>query len=720
MKRRFPIILKVVILGIGVSILTSGTAIIVSYFNQRSRGEANYIENIDNTLDAVDEVFTNEESQYTTTYLSSLSDSIAYVKDIYNNDPDKRGPEPGETFEEFANYYASKYPWIYPHDPRMGFISKEEADVKAAYYTILNIIDNFQMSSDSQSVFISFVDPLVENRMVFLADSRMDDSSRKPNDYYQVPGYYYEIQDSDYFDDKEHVKHRGYILDGYLTRFTDIYTVPTGDEEKQLIATLYIQYSLDKVYAESLDILQKELLVLGLSTIVLVLIYTAFSYLLFVKNINKLTKASSDIKQRLIDKKMNKVINIPVKSNDEMRLLADSFMEMEHAIINYVDIINKEAQEKQRTNAELSIASKIQLDSLPNSNYDDANISVRAYIKPAKEVGGDFYDYFYLDDHRLAVIISDVSGKGIPASLFMMKGKELIKSSVQSYSNLVDAINSVNKVLTKNNNELLFITSFIGIIDFASNEIRYINAGHEKPYIVSNNKVIKLDGCSNVVLGVEEKYNFVEESHKFNEGDYILMFTDGLNESINDKEEEFGYQRIEDTIANTSDIALSEVIDRLNQNLDSFTDSKEQFDDVTMLLIKNKKAELKLHYNEKDYKIIEDATNKFDEEFSFLDDKTRASVGIILDELLNNFISYEKKEDLEIDILFAFEKEGLKVELSSNGNDYNPFANHKEKFLEKYHSEIELGGFGLSIVKDLTKSHKYEFKNGHPTIILII
>ena len=273
-------------------------------------------------------------------------------------------------------------------------------------------------------------------------------------------------------------------------------------------------------------------------------------------------------------------------------------------------------------------------------------MTIRSFIKSAKEVGGDFYDYFYLDDHRLAIIISDVSGKGIPASLFMMKAKELIKSSVQSYTNLNDAINAVNNMLAKNNNELLFITSFIGIIDFAKNEIKYINAGHEKPYIVSKDKVIKLDGTSNIVLGVEEGYIFKEESHKFNKGDYLMMFTDGLNESINHNNEEFGYERIINTIKDTSMLPLDEVINRLNNNLEAFIEGKEQFDDVTILLIKNKENELKLHYNKKDYSVITDVVDKFNIEFSFLNEKTKSSAGIILDEILNNFISYDKKVDL--------------------------------------------------------------------------
>ena len=714
MKRRFPILLKVAILGIGVSILTAGTALTVSYLNQRQRSEKTLIDNIDSSLDAAEYLFT--DSPDATIYTASLKTSKNYIKTIYDADPEKRTEESFPSFEEFANYYAQLYPWIYPKDPHYGLISKEEADFKTAYYSILNLLQTYQLSSACRSAFLAYTDD--QNRLVMMGDSRMEGiDHQRPSTFFHVPGSYYQIKDSDYFDDNQGT-HFGYILAGYRTRFIQINDSNGGSLEP--IATLFIEYDLTGVETESRDIFLKELLVLVLSSLALIGIYVTFSYLLFVRNINKLSTVSGQIRERLNEKNMNEVIDIPVKSNDEMKDLSESFTDMQKAIINYVNIIHEETIEKERTNAELMVASKIQLDSLPTGVFEDKNASLRASIKTAKEVGGDFYDYFYLDDHRLAVLIADVSGKGIPASLFMMKGKELLKSAVQSYKTLVEAINGVNNILTKNNKELLFITSFIGVIDFSKNEIRYINAGQEKPYIVSNNKVCKLEGESNIVLGVEEGYNFKEEIHKFNKGDYLFMFTDGLNESINSSEEEFGYQRVEEALENTSDLSLDEVINKINSRFDAFTDSKEQFDDITLLITKFKDNELKLHYEKKDYEIISEIVDQFNDAYPFLKEETKASVGIIIDELVNNLISYEKREDLVIDIEFSLIEDGLKMRIISNGDDYDPFENHKEKYLEKFHSEIEEGGFGLSIIKDLSKSYSYKYINDHSIFEIIV
>lgn len=712
-KARFPILLKVILLGIGVSILTAGVAIVLSYVNQRARAEATFINNIDNTLDEIEYFFTDSKSSQDN--LSDLDAVRNYIEPIYNSDTEHKKQSDFDTFDDFVDYYSEKYPWLY--DGGTIGLSYEMAVLKSHFARVTNLLTSAQLSSGTRSAFFAFTD--ANNNIVMLSDSRFfkhetDDS------FFHVPGSFYEVKKTDYYIDEKYDRHSSINLAGYRTRFTTIVDETKEDPNKRVLATLFIEYNFDTVEKESREVLITELWILGILSVTLVGLYALFSYLLFVKNINRLSRASKDITNKLIKKDMNEIAEIKVNSNDEMRDLADSFNQMEQEIINYVDIINKEAVERERTNAELSVASKIQLDSLPDSIFEDKNASVRAFIKTAKEVGGDFYDYFYLDDHRLVVLISDVSGKGVPASLFMMKGKELIKSVLQTYDSLKEAINNVNNMLVKNNKEFLFITSFIGIIDFSENEIRYINAGHEKPYIVSKGKVIKLDGESNIMLGVEENFNFTPETHEFNENDYLFMFTDGLNETINDDHEEFGYQRIEETLEETSDLSLDAIINKIQENLDEFSSCKEQFDDITLLLTKYRSNELKLNYENKDYEIIPDIVDKFNNTFSYLSKDTKSTAGIIIDEIVNNFISYEKKEDLVIKVDFNLMKAGLRIRMSCNGEDYDPFANHKEKYIEEFQPDMALGGFGLSIVKDFSKSHKYQYKDGFAIIEVIL
>lgn len=298
-----------------------------------------------------------------------------------------------------------------------------------------------------------------------------------------------------------------------------------------------------------------------------------------------------------------------------------------------------------------------------------------------------------------------------------MKSKELIKSKLLGGSSLSDAVKEVNNILTTNNDECLFVTSFIGVINFKKEEIRYVNSGHEKPYIISNDKIIKLDGESNYVLGAVPGVDFIEEKHSFKAGEAIFMFTDGLNESIDDKREEFSYSRIEEMLQNSSGCSLDSYLSNMNNALNDFTSGQEPFDDVTMMIVKYNNGSLKLTYSEKDPHIIPDMVDKFNEAFPYLDNETKPKVGVILDELINNYISYEKREDLVIEVSFSYKK-SLVVEIVTNGADYNPFVSHKEKYLEEFSHDIEEGGFGISIVKDLAKSTSYEYKDGHTHIII--
>ena len=708
-RLHFPILLKVILLGVIASFVAGTVAVVVSYNNMISKAKADLEADGIAALEYANKYYALDSGVRKTDSFIQVQNYVTSRYGLVKNDE----PENYPTFTDYENRFAMVYSYFYPKG-LPG--SQDYFTFKANYSDINDVLLNASFYA-SQYTFYAMKDPNDNNRFIFICDSRMGTSIGK-NTFYFCPGSHYDCKPSDQIYDIGHDYVKGYKLSQYETRFIEIKSEDEGSVET--IGYLFVAYETSMIASEYAPILRNEILILFGSGLAVIILYAVLSYFMFVRNINKLNKAALDASNQLKANKPFKAINPNIRAHDEIKTLEDSFVLMEEQIVNYVDIIKKDAKDKERINAELEIASKIQLEALPKANYDDSQASIRAYIKPAKEVGGDFYDYFYLDDHRLAICISDVSGKGIPASLFMMKGKELIKSTVESYNNLVDAINVVNNMLAKNNKELLFITSFVGIIDFEKNEIRYINAGHEKPYIVSNNKVIKLEGESNIVLGVEEGYEFKAESHKFNKGDYLFMFTDGLNESINASNEEFGYQRIEETIDSTSELPLEEVINKLNKNLNDFIGRKEQFDDITMFFIKNKKAELDLHYEKKDYSIINDIVDKFNDAYSFIDEKSKSSVGIIIDELVNNLVSYEKREDLVIDVHFEFDKGELKLTITSNGEDYDPFKNHKEKFLEEFHSEIAPGGFGLLIVKDLTKSHKYSYKDGHSIIELIL
>ena len=179
------------------------------------------------------------------------------------------------------------------------------------------------------------------------------------------------------------------------------------------------------------------------------------------------------------------------------------------------------------------------------------------------------------------------------------------------------------------------------------------------------------------------------------------MFTDGLNESINKEKEEFGYSRIEETLSKNKDASLSNLIAANKKALIKFIDKEEQFDDITMVAFSINNNELNLHFEKKDYEIIEEATSAFFDHFSYLDEVIKSHVGIAIDEMLNNLISYEKREDLKIDVSFAYKNKELKLIIASNGSDFDPFKHIVTK------EEEELGGYGISLVKNISKKQLF-------------
>ena len=709
-KRRpfFPILLKVILLGIITSFIASTIAIIVNYNHMINRAMKDLDESANDALEYAYRFYDNEAED--NVHLAAFKYVRDYVlKSYVDNEPVKEAELSNfSTFKDFEQQFTQVYPYFYADGM---FMTLDYPDFRTNYNTINQILLNASFYSGQVSYY-AIKDPNDANRFVFLCDSRLSTSKLK-NVFYHCPGSHYDIKDSDQIFDIGHDDVHGYKLNKYNTRFVEIKATNDETNEYEVIGYTFVEYETTTVIDSYRPILINEILILSASSLAVIILYAIISYFLFVKNINKLNKAATEIASNLESNKPFEVIKSKVSSHDEMKNLSDSFEAMENQLVNYIEIIKTDAREKEKINAELEVASKIQLESLPKATFDNSQVSIRTFIKPAKEVGGDFYDYFYINEDELAIIISDVSGKGIPASLFMMKSKELIKSKLLNGLDLATATKEANDVLCENNDASLFVTSFIGVINFAKAEIRYVNAGHEKPYIISKNKVIKLDGISNFVLGGVEDLTFVEEKHAFHKGDMIFMFTDGLNESINDKEEEFSYQRIEETLSNSSNGHLDGYIEKMKEELANFVGQQEAFDDVTMVVARFNNDSLSLSYDKKDMSIIEDAVDTFNDHFSYIDEEKRSKVGIILDELLNNLVAYEEREDLVIDIKFSLKGEDLKITIISNGHDYNPFASNKEKYLEGFSHNIEEGGFGVTLVETLSKNIKYEYKNNH-------
>lgn len=288
---------------------------------------------------------------------------------------------------------------------------------------------------------------------------------------------------------------------------------------------------------------------------------------------------------------------ISIKTGDEISILAQSFNSMMTDITDYMVDLKTVTAEKERIGAELDIATHIQASMLPcifPAFPDREEFDVFASMTPAKEVGGDFYDFFMVDDTHLAIVMADVSGKGVPAALFMVIGKTLLKDHTQPGRDLGEVFSEVNELLCASNSEGLFITAFEGVLDLATGEFNFVNAGHEMPFICSREGAFKPYKIKpGFVLAGMEEMKYKAGSLALNPGDKVFLYTDGVTEAANAQNELYGMKRLEGALNQNRNAAPDDLLPSIKADIDQFVGEAPQFDDITMLCMEYKsKAEM--------------------------------------------------------------------------------------------------------------------------------
>ena len=279
---------------------------------------------------------------------------------------------------------------------------------------------------------------------------------------------------------------------------------------------------------------------------------------------------------------------IELKTGDEIEMLSDSVNYMLEKLEDYIDNLSRITAEKERIGAELDIATRIQASILPcifPAFPERKEFNIFAAMTPAKEVGGDFYDFFMIDEKHLAIVVADVSGKGVPAALFMVIGKTLIKDHSQNGKALGDVFADVNNLLCESNSEDLFITAFEGVLDLVTGEFNYVNAGHEMPFLLQNGRfeAVRIKPC--FVLAGMEDMQYKAGSIMMQPGDKIFQYTDGVTEATNPENELFGMERLSDSLNRVKDKEPKDIIASVKQDIDAFVGNAPQFDDITMLCL---------------------------------------------------------------------------------------------------------------------------------------
>ena len=276
-----------------------------------------------------------------------------------------------------------------------------------------------------------------------------------------------------------------------------------------------------------------------------------------------------------------------VIGNDEISDLATAFNDMTLSLKNYINDLTSLTAEKERIGAELNVATHIQSSMLPSifpAFPNDSRFNIYATMDPAKEVGGDFYDFFMIDDKHIAIVVADVSGKGVPAALFMVIGKTLIKDHTSLNSDLSDVFYKVNNLLCESNSENLFITAFEAVINIETGHIIYVNAGHEMPFIYRKGEEWTAHPMKpGFVLAGMENMKFTMGELDLAPGDKIFQYTDGVTEATNSKNELYGMDRLKAALDENSSKNVNELLPAIKADIDKFVGEAPQFDDITML-----------------------------------------------------------------------------------------------------------------------------------------
>jgi len=538
------------------------------------------------------------------------------------------------------------------------------------------------------------------NNMVFMCDSTYTTSVT-----YSYPG---SIEKTDEKIKTDVILKGGvadFSLDDYFMGYAPVVI------ENETVAYVSFKYSIDHLVNNEKEFIWMLVGIMLGASVVIVLVYLFLADRWLMKNVTKLSDAA-----RKFTSHMNEGEIVPVdaeiRTNDEIKDLSDDFFALQNKVAAYSEDIAKKSAEEERILAELNIASKIQLQSLPDKPLSTDSARISSFIKPAKEVGGDLFDYFFTDEGKVFFTIADVSGKGVPAALFMMRGKEIIRSCAKAGMSAAKIAETANAELCKNNKEGLFITAFIGVYDEKAKRLTYVRAGHEQPFLLRDGVAEKIGEESNALLGVFDDAPFISETLEIRSGDKILLYTDGLNEGINEKNEEFGYDRIKETLENAS----GEILAAAYEAEKAFAGAAEQFDDITMVLFECVKSDtIALHsptYD--DIPVVTDRINAF---VQGLDPHKISELDVILDEILNNYVSYafDAVKKPQIDIEARLDRDVVQLSFVDNGALFDPLQQQTPAATNVLDRQ---GGLGITLVKSLSDSIHYRVFEGknHLTI----
>lgn len=459
-----------------------------------------------------------------------------------------------------------------------------ETNTKDPYYEeVMAFLNSFQLNTNLKYYYV-FV-PL-ENDLIYIWDAEHYEGAC-PLGYHEeyMVGGKEAVRDVYRTDPIEEISITkddtyGYIASAYS---------PVFNSAGEPVAIVGVDLSMPGLNQEIFSFLVNSVVFVAIITFLLSGIYFFYTKRNILKPIDLLHRAAGRMVENLEE---DQVQEIDIHTGDEIEELASAFMQMNLEVKEYIKKLYLVTAEKERIGAELDVAAHIQSSMLPcifPPFPDRHEFDIYATMTPAKEVGGDFYDFFMVDERHLAIVMADVSGKGVPAALFMVIGKTLIKDHTQPGADLGTVFSEVNDILCASNSEGMFITAFEGVLDLVTGEFRFVNAGHEIPFISRAGGAFEPHKIrAGFVLAGMEGLCYRAGVMELMPGDKLFQYTDGVTEATSAAKELYGMERLQNVLASVSDKAPQEILPAVKTDIDRFVGTAPQFDDITMLCLEYK------------------------------------------------------------------------------------------------------------------------------------
>ena len=612
--------------------------------------------------------------------------------------------------------------------PNMEELSEEELEAYLALYEEVYEMPGYRTMESSLQELASVNDVLymyinlwdVDNgTVIYLMDGSVDGEPTPV-------GYIEYIEEANL----EKIRKGDYDIPAYITNYPEYGWLCTAtslirSSDGSIVAHAYADISMQSVKETGYQFLFNIGIVMVIVTLVLMPFILFLVNRFMISPVQLIARTAADFVSNRDASNQNVFDTIKIKQKDEIGQLFDAMQKMETEINDYIRNITEITAGKERVGAELHVATQIQADMLPSIFPAFPNrheFDIYATMDPAKEVGGDFYDFFLVDDDHLAMVMADVSGKGVPAALFMVIAKTLIKNRAQSGGSPSEILADVNNMLCEGNQAQLFVTVWIGILSLSTGKGVAANAGHEDPV------VRRADGSFELIkyrhspaVATMEGIRFREHEFELFPGDTLFVYTDGVPEATNAQDELYGTGRMLEALNRHRDKPLDELLRALAEDINQFVGTAPQFDDITMLGFdyygpggkKSVMNEMRLTAT----------CESLDEVNAFVEGKleqyecsprTTMQLMVALEELYVNIASYAYAPgngEAVVRVELDKENDMVRLVLIDWGVPFNPL-DREDPDVTLSAEERRIGGLGIYMVKKSMDLFTYERRDG--------